>query len=249
MLVSDPDIVYDETNLDALQAWNTGVAAGTWDRINQAVVHPAEFNRVSKMSVTVAGETAVNAIIAVITSIVLIVIYVWIRFGDLKYGSATVVALAHDIAFLVASLGWAHLLANTAVGRALLLQPFRLNLTMVSAVLAIIGFSMSDTVVIFDRIRENRKRAGRLDRQLVNDSINQTIGRTFLMGFTTLATLFVMYITGGEAIHGFTFALFFGLMTGVYSSVVIASPLLLVGGPKVDAVQGEVIDAKAAVPV
>lgn len=248
VLASDPDVVFDETNVQAREEWTANVARQTWERVNDAIGSPAQFSRVSKINQSVAGETGTNAMIALITAVVLIVIYVWVRFGDLKYGSATVVALAHDVIFMVASIGIAHLLAGTAVGNALLLHPFRINLTMVSAVLAIIGFSMSDTVVIFDRIRENRNRAGRLDRALINESINQTLARTLLMGVTTLATLLVMYVTGGEAIHGFTFALFFGLMTGVYSSVAIASPLLLLGTGKTDALQGEVIDPKRAVP-
>ena len=211
------------------------LAAPVWDAVQDVVVHPATFARVSSISQAIAGETSASAVIALAVAIILIVIYVWIRFGDLKYGGATVVALVHDVLFLLASIGVAHLLSGTAIGRLLLLQPFRINLTMVSAVLAIIGFSMSDTVVIFDRIRENRNRLGRLDRQLINDSVNQTLSRTLLMAATTLATLFVMYITGGEAIHGFTFALFFGLLTGVYSSIAIASPLLLLGGKEREA--------------
>ena len=242
VLASDATVAYKDTDAEAVQNWSTTLAAPTWDRVNEAITNPAEFARVSKINETVAGNAATDAIIALITSVVLIVIYVWVRFGDLKFGSATVVALAHDVAFMVASIGIAHLLAGTFVGRALLLEPFRINMTMVSAILAIIGFSMSDTVVIFDRIRENRDKIGHLDRNIINASINQTLGRTLLMGVTTLATLLVMYITGGEAIHGFTFALFFGLLTGVYSSVAIASPLILVGGHKT-------VEQKSGLPV
>ena len=235
ILASNPAIAYDTNNATAMADWSASLAGPVWTSVHDAVTNPATFARVSSISQSIAGETSTSALIAIVMAIILIVIYVWIRFGDLKYGGATVAALVHDVLFLLASIGIAHLLAGTFVGRALLLQPFRINLTMVSAVLAIIGFSMSDTVVIFDRIRENRNRVGRLDRQLLNDSVNQTLSRTLLMAATTLATLFVMYVTGGEAIHGFTFALFFGLMTGVYSSVAIAAPLLLIGKDKPDA--------------
>ena len=175
-------------------------------------------------------------------------LYVWVRFGDLKYGSATVVALVHDVLITLAAIGFAHFLSESFIGHWLMLEPFRLNLTMVSAILTIIGFSKSDTVVVFDRVRENRHKVGHVDRQVVNDSINQTLSRTLLTGGTTLVTLLLMYITGGPAIHGFTFALFIGLITGTYSSIAIASPLLLVGsGPKPPALSGEVIDVKPAV--
>jgi SecD/SecF fusion protein len=98
---------------------------------------------------------------------------------------------------------------------------------MVAAILTVMGWSMNDTVVVFDRIRENRGKHGTIDRQLINDSINQTLSRTLLTGGTTLATLTMMYIIGGPGIHGFTFALVIGIIVGTYSSIAIASPLLL----------------------
>ena len=122
-----------------------------------------------------------------------------------------------------------HFFANTFIGDLLLLEPFRLNLTMVAAILTVIGFSINDTVVVFDRIRENRGKYGKLTGQVVNDAINQTLSRTILTSLTTLVTIFVMYVWGGPGIHGFTFALLVGILTGTYSSIIIASPMLLWG--------------------
>lgn len=229
VLASDAQFLYSATDANAVQDWTSNVANPTWQRVNDAIGKPAEFSRVSSINQTIAGETSVNAIIALITSVTIIVIYVWVRFGDLKYGSATVVALVHDVLVVLGAIGVAHYLSQTFIGDWLMLEPFRMNLTLVSAILTIIGFSMSDTVVVFDRIRENREKIGHVDRTIVNDSINQTLSRTLLTGGTTIVTLLVMYITGGAAIHGFTFALFIGLVTGTYSSIAIASPLLLLG--------------------
>lgn len=229
VLASDPGFLYSGTDATAVQDWTSNVANPTWQRVNDAIGKPAEFSRVSSINQTIAGETSTNAIIALIVSVTLIVIYVWVRFGDLKFGSATVVALAHDVLVVLGAIGVAHVIAATPVGAWLLLEPFRMNLTLVSAILTIIGSSMSDTVVVFDRIRENREKIGHVDRQIINDSINQTLSRTLLTGGTTIVTLLVMYITGGPAIHGFTFVMVVGLVTGTYSSIAIASPLLLLG--------------------
>src|SRR5687767_15324822 len=100
---------------------------------------------------------------------------------------------------------------------------------MVAAVLTVMGYSMNDTVVVFDRIRENRGKYGVLSRTIVNDSINQTLSRTLLTGGTTIVTIFVMYVFGGPGIHGFTFALLVGILVGTYSSICIAAPILLLG--------------------
>ena len=135
----------------------------------------------------------------------------------------------HDSLVTLAAIGIAHYVANTFVGELLLIEAFRINLTMVAAILTIMGWSMNDTVVVFDRIRENRGKLGHLSRGVINDSINQTLSRTLLTGGTTIVTIAVMYVFGGPGIHGFTFALLVGILVGTYSSIAIASPILLVG--------------------
>src|SRR5208337_591326 len=95
--------------------------------------------------------------------------------------------------------------------------------------LTIMGYSMIDTIVVFDRIRENRGRYGHLDRQVINDAINQTLSRTLLTCGTTVITVGFMYFLGGAGIHGFTFVLLVGILVGTYSSIAIAAPFLLIG--------------------
>ena len=97
------------------------------------------------------------------------------------------------------------------------------------AILTIAGYSINDTIVVFDRIRENRGKFGHLNRQVINDAINQTLSRTLLTAGTTIITVSFMYFMGGPGIHGFTFVLLVGILVGSYSSVAIAAPLLLLG--------------------
>ena len=114
------------------------------------------------------------------------------------------------------------------------LEPFRINLTVVAGVLTIMAYSMVDTIVVFDRIRELRRDSGHLSRKVINDAINQTLSRTLLTAGTTIVTIAVMYGLGGPGIHGFTFILLVGILVGTYSSIVIAAPMLLVGADKDD---------------
>lgn len=229
VLTSDASFAYDNDSLKQSQ-WVEEVALPMWRIAVEAVTRPPTLQKVTSFTPQVAGQTRVDASIALTLSIFAIVAYIWVRFGDLKYGTATVVALIHDTLFTLAAIGVAHYLANSAIGEALLIEPFRINLTLVAAVLTVMGYSMNDTVVVFDRIRENRGKFGAANRQVINDSINQTLSRTLLTGGTTLITIFVMYIFGGAGIHGFTFALLVGILVGTYSSLAIAAPLLLLGG-------------------
>ena len=214
---------------DAADDWRAELAAPAWAVVRDAVGDPSELEKVTNIGAQVAGEFQRDATIAIFLSVLAIMGYIWLRFGDLKYSTATVVALAHDTLFCVAAIGYAHLLADNVLGGLLLLDPFRLNLTMVAAILTVMGFSMNDTVVVFDRIRENRGQYGLVTRRVVNNSINQTLSRTLLTGGTTIVTIAVMYVFGGPGIHGFTFAMLVGIITGTYSSIAIASPILLLG--------------------
>jgi SecD/SecF fusion protein len=229
VMSSDPNFPYDADNPAIADSWKQQLAAPVWDLTRAALTKPAELQKVNNFDPQVAGEASTNAMIAMVLSILVIMAYIWLRFGNLRYGTATVVALLHDTLFTLAAIGIAHYVANTFVGHALLIEPFRINLTMVAAILTVMGWSMNDTVVVFDRIRENRGKLGHLSRQVINDSINQTLSRTLLTGGTTIVTLFVMYVFGGPGIHGFTFALLVGILVGTYSSIAIASPILLIG--------------------
>lgn len=229
VLSSDPNIPYDKDNPAIIDQWQQELAAPVWDLVHSALTKPAELQKVSNFDPQVAGEARVDAVVAMTLSIIVIMAYIWLRFGNLRYGTATVIALLHDTVFTLAAIGIAHYVANTAIGSALLIEPFRINLTLIAAILTVMGWSMNDTVVVFDRVRENRGKFGHLDRQIINDSINQTLSRTLLTGSTTILTIFVMYVFGGPGIHGFTFALLVGILVGTYSSIAIASPILLIG--------------------
>ena len=251
VVVFDPRNAYDADRPQVVRDWADLVAAPLWDVTRSAVNAPAQLQKVTNFNPQVADEFKADATIAVLLSILVIVAYIWLRFGNLKYGTATIVALAHDTLFTIAAIGYAHLLAETFFGDFLLLEAFRFNLTMVAAILTVMGFSMNDTVVVFDRIRENRDKVGHVDRRVINNSINQTLSRTLLTGTTTLVTIFVMYVFGGPGIHAFTFAMLIGILTGTYSSIAIASPILLLGGapverPRPGEDEPDVIDATGA---
>jgi SecD/SecF fusion protein len=134
------------------------------------------------------------------------------------------------VALVVGAVGLSHYIAKVdIVAKALMIEPFRVNLTIVAAVLTVMSYSMIDTIVVFDRIRENRGKFGYLSRRIVNDSINQTLSRTLLTAGTTIVTVAGMYVVGGPGIHGFTFVLLVGILVGTYSSIAIAAPFLLIG--------------------
>jgi SecD/SecF fusion protein len=109
----------------------------------------------------------------------------------------------------------------------LLVEPFKINLTIIAAFLTIIGYSVNDTIVVFDRIREVRGKDPDMTRKMINDSTNQTLSRTLLTSFTVFLVVAILYAIGGSAVHGFAFALLIGVMTGTYSSIYVAAPILL----------------------
>lgn len=225
VLVSDPKFPYEKSPAD----WTAHVADPIWRLISDGVNRPAQLQRISNFNPQVAGDAQRSALAATVLSILVIMIYIWVRFGNLKYGTATIVALVHDTLATVGAIGLSHYVANTFVGDLLMLEPFRINLTLVAAILTVMGYSMIDTIVVFDRIREIRGKYGHVSRQVINDGINQTLSRTLLTAGTTLIMVGVMYICGGPGIHGFTFVLLIGILVGTYSSIAIAAPILLIG--------------------
>jgi SecD/SecF fusion protein len=211
-------------------ARDLSMAAPIWEVVNDAIARPADLKRVTNFNPQVARSMVRDATIAIVLSMFFITAYVWLRFGNLKYGTATIIALLHDALMTVGLIGLSHYIAGTLLGNALMIEPFRMNLTLVAAILTVMGYSVNDTIVVFDRIRENRGKFGHINRKVINDSINQTFSRTILTGGTTLVVLLVMYIWGGPSIHGFTFAMLGGVLVGTYSSIAIAAPILLLGG-------------------
>jgi SecD/SecF fusion protein len=232
VLVADATIPYDKDK----GKWTNNLAAPAWALVNSAIYEPPQFQKVNSFNAQIAGDTERDALTALILSLVIILGYIWLRFGNLKYGNATVIAMLHDTAMVIGAIGIAHLLYLNfhPLAAILLLEPFRLNLTLVASILTVMSYSMIDTIVVFDRIRENRGKYGHLDRSVVNASINQTLSRTLLTAGTNVLTVFVMYVFGGPGIHGFTFVLLFGILVGTYSSIAIAAPILLISRQEKD---------------
>jgi len=226
VLIKDDVLPYEKDK----DQWQTQLVAPMWKLTSDAIDRPAQLQKVENFNAAVAGDTQKDAFMALGLSVLVIMAYIWIRFGNLKYGTATVVALLHDTIFVVAALGFAHyLVLIPGLRDALLLEPFRINLVVVAGILTIMGYSMIDTIVVFDRIRENRGKYGLVSRKIINDAVNQTLSRTLLTAGTTTMTVAIMYFFGGPGIHGFTFVLLVGILVGTYSSVAIAAPILLFG--------------------
>ena len=209
--------------------WVEKVARPFWKATTAGVGREASFQKVTNVDAQVAGATQQAAIFATLGSMVGVMIWIWLRFGDFKYGTATVAAMLHDTVLVVGAVGLSHWIGGTVVGDVLGIEGFRVNLTLVAAILTVMGYSMVDTIVVFDRIRENRGKYGVISKKLIDDSVNQTLSRTLLTVATTCATLLVMFIWGGAAIHGFAYVLLVGILIGTYSSIAIAAPILLIG--------------------
>src|SRR4029077_4342688 len=146
------------------------------------------------------------------------------------FGAAAVVCLFHDLFFTLGGIAAAHYLHGTWFGNLLYIQDFKIDLPSVAALLTLVGYSVSDTIVVFDRIREVRGKNPALTPQMINDSVNQTLSRTVLTSFATWLVVFVLYVIGGEGVHLFAFVMVVGVVVGTYSSIYIASPLLLIFG-------------------
>ena len=176
-----------------------------------------------------AGNMTTAAIAAVVASLAGIVAYIWFRFQGVIYGLAAVIALVHDVAITLGAIALSALIVDNAgpLAGTLMIEKFQLSLPIVAALLTIIGYSLNDTIVVFDRIREVKGKSPRLTGEMINTSINQTLARTLLTSLTTLLTVLILYFVGGDGIHGFAFSLVIGVIVGTYSSVFVASPALL----------------------
>ncbi len=171
-----------------------------------------DYRRIDYVGPTVGQELIQNGIIATILSFATIMIYVWFRF-EWQYGVGAILALLHDTIMMVGFFA---------------VTGFDFGLTAVAAILTIIGYSINDSVVIYDRIRENMRRFKKMEvMELLNHSINETLSRTILTASTTLLAGLALYLFGGEVIAGFSAAIVFGVIIGTYSSIYISAPTLL----------------------
>lgn len=185
------------------------------------------FERITNFGGTVASETRTYALIATVASWLIIIAYLWFRFKSLTYGLAAVLAVVHDVLVTLGALAISYWLALIPGFRTFLqIEQFKIDLPIVAAFLTLIGFSVNDTIVIFDRIRELKGKAP-LTKKIVNDALNQTLSRTILTSFTAWLVVVILYFFGGEGLHGFAFALVVGFLSGTYSTIYIATPILV----------------------
>lgn len=185
------------------------------DELGDAV----EYRRVEVVGPTVSGELIEAGVLAIILAVGMMLVYIWFRF-EWQFSVGAVVALVHDVVI--------------TLGLFAVLQ-LEFNLSIIAALLTIVGYSMNDTVVVYDRVREKLRKYKRLPlAELLDLAVNKTLSRTVMTSVTTLLALLSLYIFGGEVIRGFTFAMIWGIIIGTYSSIFVASPLLLWLGVKRD---------------
>ena len=185
------------------------------------------FEEVNAFETSVANNTKVDALLAIIASLVMIVVYMWFRFEKVYFGYAAVAALAHDVLVTVGCIALGAYLSKTPIGPLFMLEDFKINLNQIACLLTIVGYSLNDTIVIFDRIREIKGKNPKISYEMINQSVNQTLSRTLLTALSTFIVVVVLYIAGGEGIHGFAFSMIVGVVTGCYSTIYIANPVLL----------------------
>jgi SecD/SecF fusion protein len=173
----------------------------------------------------VAGNTKVTAVYALLASLLMIVLYVWLRFQNVAFGLAAVVALIHDVLVTVGCLALSKFVAPF-MGWALV-DDFKISLDVVAALLTIVGFSINDTIVIFDRLRELRGKGQFVTAGMIDKAVNQTLSRTILTSGTAFLATLILYAFGGQGIHAFAFAMLVGIITGSYSTIFIAAPVVL----------------------
>lgn len=227
IVVADEAFSLDDQSGSAAASWASGLAQPEVKLVNAALTRQASLSQITQFDQQIADDARTNAYIAVVLSWLVIIVYLWFRFGKVRWGLAAVVALVHDVLVGLGSLGLAYAIAESPIGKALLIEKFRVDMSVVAALLTLIGYSVNDTIVVFDRVRELKGRMTDITPQMVNDSINQTLSRTLLTVLTVFMTIVIMYIFGGRGIHGFNYVMIAGLLTGSYSSLGVATQFLI----------------------
>jgi preprotein translocase subunit SecF len=181
-------------------------------KISEVVGMDYEVRRIEVVGPKVSAELIKKGIIAVISAVISVLIYIWFRF-EWQFGIGAIFALVHDIIITIGVFSMFQL---------------EFNLSIIAALLTIVGYSLNDTVVIYDRIREELLKYKKMPIiELINQALNLTLSRTLMTSITTLLALFSLYLFGGEVIKGFTFAMIWGVLIGTYSSIFVASPILI----------------------
>jgi len=181
------------------------------DKLSADLGSQVNFRRVENVGPKVSNELLRAGLLAIILSLAAMLFYIWIRF-EWQFSLGAIIALIHDVIITVGIFSF---------------LSYEVNLSIVAAVLTIVGYSMNDTVVIFDRVRENLKKYSKISISEISDlSTNQTLSRTLITSVTTLLALFSIYIFGGAILKGFSFAMIIGVIVGTYSSIFVATPIL-----------------------
>lgn len=176
-----------------------------------------DFRKIEVVGPTVSGELIQRGIMAIALAIGMMLVYIWLRF-EWQFSVGAIVALVHDVVITLGVFSVTRL---------------EFTLAIIAALLTIVGYSMNDTVVVYDRVRENLRKYKKMDlRELIDLSINDTLNRTIMTSGTTLIALVALYAIGGEVLRGFTFAMIWGIVIGTYSSIFVAAPILLATGVK-----------------
>ena len=226
--LTQPDLASDKFVLQT--ALPEAQVKAKLDALTNAVANDPSlmFERLSNFGGTVAGETQTMAIFATVASWLIIAAYLWFRFKSWTYGFAAVLALVHDVLVALGAVALTYWLAQIPViSNLLMIEQFKIDLPMIAAFLTLIGFSVNDTIVIFDRLREIKGKSEVINAKIVNDALNQTLSRTILTSLTAWTVVAIIFFFGGEGLHGFSFTLVIGFLSGTYSTIYIATPVLI----------------------
>ena len=181
------------------------------ERLSKDLGSDINFRRVENVGPKVSRELLEKGLLAITLSLAAMLFYIWIRF-EWQFSLGAIVAIIHDVLITIGLFSF---------------FSYEVNLSIVAAVLTIVGYSMNDTVVIFDRIRENLKKFTKISiSEISNNSTNETLSRTLITSVTTLLALTAIFIFGGEILRGFSFAMIIGVLVGTYSSIFVATPIL-----------------------
>ncbi|EBA11424.1 protein-export membrane protein SecF [Roseobacter sp. CCS2] len=221
------DVLFDEDQHVALvrvqaQEGDERIASETIEAIQSALrtIDPdMAFPSVESVGPKVSGELIQTSIIAVALAVIAILLYIWLRF-EWQFAVGAVLALSHDVILTIGIFSELQI---------------KFDLAIIAALLTIVGYSINDTVIVFDRVRENLRKYKKKDlKEVLNVSINETLSRTLMTSVTTMLALLALFTLGGDVIRGFVFAMMWGVLIGTYSSIFVASAILLVLGVKRD---------------
>lgn len=227
ILVKDPGVAaFDESK------WREQFAQQEWDMLRTSYTNTTLLASLQSFSGAIAETFRTQAAVALMVAFLLIMLYVWMRFGSFRYSMAAILPVFHDVTIAVGFIalsGWLHdtFPQVAAIG----IRPFKIDLGMIAGLTTIVGYSINDTVVVLDRIRENRGKLAYATKDCINLSINQTMSRTLITGSTTIVSLIIIVWLGGDGVASFAYTLLVGILVGTYSSFALAAPLVWVKNP------------------